>query len=126
MSIETYWLDSTQNTLIVEYPETFTIPEMMGVFEVGGAFMDSVDHPVIWIIDMRSVKTVPQKMLSSFPQMARHPSIGHPNMDLTIMIMNEGLVNRLASIFSTVYLKLEIVSDWDSALELAKRQIAVR
>ena len=102
MNYSVEW-DNPQKTVIrVTLKDGVTVKEVMQALEDGAPLISSVDHSVDYLLDFR-ISKVPDRWLTSFPEIAQHPAINHPNRRLQVVITNQRLVRTLGSIFSKVF-----------------------
>ncbi|NDJ52659.1 MAG: hypothetical protein GYB68_06195 [Chloroflexi bacterium] len=120
MPIISRWLINRSNLLIHDYIPPFTVEDLVESQKFSLGLMEQADHPIISIVDMSKVYTIPDRLLTRFPELARHRVLGHPNNALTIVVMTNRIVERFTEIFHRVYFRVELVHSMEEAMAAAQ------
>ena len=100
MSIQVVW-DNDEKTIIrYTYQGQWTWDELAAVLEEAYALLDTVDHPVDFIIDLRQSVLLPKDALRHGERVAQAV---HPNEGRSVVVGANMLVSRLADVFYKIY-----------------------
>ncbi|NDJ52662.1 MAG: hypothetical protein GYB68_06210 [Chloroflexi bacterium] len=123
MAVDVHWLDEEQSILVFVYPSQFVIEEMIESQDTGLDYLEKSDGPIVSILDLSHVKTIPRQPLGRVPEMGRHPVHAHPNNAHTVVIIASPLLVRFAEVYK-LYMNFRIVEDMEQAAELARERLA--
>ncbi|MGF1507443.1 MAG: hypothetical protein GYB64_16605 [Chloroflexi bacterium] len=102
MNVLITW-DNDEKTIIrVTLKDGVTIDEMINNMSKTLELIDSVNHTVDYLLDFR-LKRIPDRWLVRFPEIAGHPALTHENLGVQVVISNNRFVQRLSSIFTSVF-----------------------
>jgi len=120
MPVQLDWDTELTEVMYFIYSDPITPQEILDSQTHSIELLDSVEHPIDAIIDMREVKRVPKGLLSSYPSFAGHPARKHPNNGRLVCIINSRMIESLAGIFGKVYTDFRIVTTLEEAYEILK------
>ncbi|MGB1288294.1 MAG: hypothetical protein ACPG7F_17295, partial [Aggregatilineales bacterium] len=103
MSIDVTWDTDAKTVLMVSYEKPWTWDEFNQAIDDVQMLLDSVNHPVHMIFDIRGAGFPPQGAMQRF---RRTTQINHPNVDLLIYIapsMLARFIGTINTILGTVY-----------------------
>jgi hypothetical protein len=100
LSIKAFWDNSDKSIIRYAYEGRWTMDEFNNVYTEARQLLDTVDHPVDFIIDVRSSPLIPDGVLSRGRNVAFAP---HPNEGRTIIVGANSFVRAMADIFQKIY-----------------------
>jgi hypothetical protein len=120
MSFNVEWDDEGKTIILITQRDSFVWDEWEALGHELEAMIDSVDHRVDVITDIRDI-TIPKDTLANFPKAARMTSLTHPSVGVTVFFGGSHFVQTLANLFEKFYRpgeKLVFVSTLEEAYEV--------
>lgn len=100
MGISVQWDNSEQTIIRFAYVGNWSFGDLFDAMQDARTLMDTVDHPVHGIIDMRESKLMPNGALS----LGRNVTMRkHPNQGRTVIVGASGFARTLYDVYRKVY-----------------------
>ena len=100
MGITVLWDNPDQSIIRFVYVGSWSFGDLFDAMQEARNLMDTVDHPVHGIIDMRESKLIPNGTLS----LARNVTMRkHPNQGKSVIVGANGFVRTLYDVYRKVY-----------------------
>ncbi len=99
-NIEINWDNDDKTVMRYTYQGQWTWQEFYGVMEQSHQMMDTVDHPVDILVDMRASAQIPQGAVTQFRRIA---NVRHPNTGTIVAVTEARVARMLYDIFATVF-----------------------
>ena len=100
MGITVQWDNSEQTIIRFAYVGNWSFGDLFDAMNDARTLMDTVDHPVHGIIDMRESKLMPNGALS----LGRNVTMRkHPNQGRSVIVGASGFVRTLYDVYRKVY-----------------------
>lgn len=122
MTVHVEWDNEEKTVIRTTYQEPVKIEDVFTALDQQVVLLDSVEHPVVMMIDMSTLKRLPHTTLSSYPEIAKHRGIHHPNTAMSYVVMNNLPMEYMINIFSRLFAKF----DTATSVEQARERIAER
>lgn len=116
------WIDEDRTILVIRYEATLQPADVLMALDQMTERLNDVDHPVYLITDLSEAVGIPGNMISSYPRIARHPGVRHPNLASRVVVIDNDAMISVIKIFDKLFVRLHIVRSYDDALLLIDRQ----
>lgn len=101
MPITTDW-DNPEKTIIRHiYEAKWALTDYHAAIETAHKLIDTVDHKVHIIADVRNSKILPNGVISQGRSVASRPK--HPNQGMTVIVGAGGLIRGMFDVFQKLY-----------------------
>jgi hypothetical protein len=123
MPIQTRWHGDNQDTLIVEFPEKWTVTEFLAVLSEIRSTVDNLPgvYNVIFDFSRTSVSGTPDKMF----EVAMRPNIISPNRGYVILVAINEIISVgipiAVQVIPSLAERLHVTRTLDEALQLLER-----
>lgn len=119
MSIEIIWDNDEQTIIRVTFPEEWTWDEWLAIDEITNPMLNSVNHKVCYLADMRRTKRVPTGLKLDIAREVLE--FRHENSDMLVVLGMNQMIKALFKVvlmaLSRVRTRIEIVDTIDEAYE---------
>ena len=103
MGITVRWYDDQQTAILYDVTDRWNWTDVADSIQEAIRLLDSVDHAVHLLVDVRSSTTIPPLNPSGLQRVANAPTMNHPNTGLVILIGPGPLIKILFDMFSRIY-----------------------
>lgn len=119
MAIEIVWDNDNQTIIRVTFPEQWTWDDFLEVDTITAKMVDSVNHKVCFLADLRQTKRIPTGLKLDIANQVL--DFRHENSDLLIIVgmnkMIRALLNITLMALSRIRTQIKIVETIDEAYE---------
>lgn len=103
MSVKVYWFNENQTALVYDFQGEWTWNETFLAIDEAVTLLDSVQHRVNIVVDLRGSRRVPPVAPQALARIANAPTMSHPNTNILIVIGLSGFLQTLYEIFRRLY-----------------------
>jgi hypothetical protein len=103
VSVEVRWFDENRTALVYDFQGEWTWSEMFVAIDEAVKLLDSVQHHVNIVVDLRGSYCVPPVAPQALARIAYAPTMQHPNTNILIVIGLSGFLQTLYEIFRRLY-----------------------
>ncbi|MBZ0291919.1 MAG: hypothetical protein K8L99_05055 [Anaerolineae bacterium] len=100
MSIEVSWANPEKTVIVYAYEGRWSMEQFNNSYQQARKLMDTVQHPVDFIIDVRNSSLLPSGILSRGRNVVTTP---HPNEGRTAIVGANTFVRSMLDLFSRLY-----------------------
>lgn len=100
MSIKTEWGNDEKTILLFTYEPNWSWNDLNDAVTLAYDMMETIDHPVVHIADMRNASILPSGAMTQGRNLANRR---HPRQTLLIVVGANSLVRTLGNTFSKIY-----------------------
>src|SRR5262249_53534151 len=118
MPITVDWDSDAKTAILQTLTSPVTVQDIAEAQDKVAALLDSADHPVPMITDVRGMATMPPGILTSAPELGHHRMVNHPYLGLTVVVIENAFLETVMAIFSRLYHKLNVVKTMEEARAL--------
>ncbi len=103
MTITVNWYDDQHTAVVNQLVGTWTWDELFRAIDQTASLMDTVDHPVNIVLDMRQTQHVPTLLPSALRKVANAPTMNHRNSGAFVFVGAKSFIKSMFSVFGTLY-----------------------
>ncbi len=118
MAVNVVWEDEQKEVLLLVFDAPWTLRDFQNAVRLSYEMMDTVDHAVNVIIDLRKGKEFPSNFITSLRRAVREP---HPHNGLMALVGVNSFIRAFFDVFRRLYpVKsttplMRMVADYDEA-----------
>jgi hypothetical protein len=103
MGIRTHWYNDEKTAIRYYFTGIWTWTECFAAVDQAVEMLDSVQHPVVLIIDMRDNQHVPSLSPQALSGMANLPTMAHPNTAFLVLVGARLVVKTTFEVFRRLF-----------------------
>ncbi len=124
MPVTVDWYNPEKTILCYTFDVQWTWDDIQNVLEIAFSLIDSVDHPIHVLLDLRANTSPPRISAAGLRQVAHSPATHHPNVTRIIIIGGGPMIRVLYDIFSRIYPQAAAYYQFADTLETALARIS--
>lgn len=121
MTIHVYWGNPESTIIHMDFVAGWSYDEVLAAMSDMADMLDTVQHPVLVIGDLRTSRFAPNLSVSTYKRIAETDFLSHPNLAMFCLLGTQIYVSMLletfGKLFPKAYRKFRMVESVEEALQ---------